>query len=145
MLRDVGDREKEQQLLKRFENYAAGFYFDCTRDNLTELINNIYSSTVKSRNYDKFISAISNVLFKKVYIEGECLKPKLILGLIDILLDVFDIQEVKTGFMPANAMLGEVTTDTGSIRDRIIEQFNRNVESFDDDEVRECKITVNGK
>lgn len=143
MLGSVVDRQREEQLLKKLKDYASGFYYDCTRYGLIDMIHSICSNVNESVDYDKFSSAIANVLFKKIYIDGECFKPQLITGIIDIVLEILNVEEVKVGFAPASAMLGECKSSSFDIRLKIIEQFNKNVDSFDDDEVKEFRIVEN--
>lgn len=126
---------KEEQLLKKFSDYASGFYYDCTRYGLSDMIRNICSSTMETKDYSKFSSAVANVLFKKIYVEGEVWNPRLIIGLIDIILELIDIKEVSTGFIPANAMLGEEKSNTDDLRSTIVEQFNKHVREFGEPEM----------
>lgn len=143
VVRDVADQERVEQLLDKFKNYASGFYYDCTRDGLLEMVRNICTNTVESKDYNKFSTAIANILFKKVYIDGECWRPTMIVGLIDIVLEIIDTTEVSVKFQPASAMIGESKQESIlSIKDRTIEQFNRNVEQCEYDEVKEYKIVM---
>lgn len=106
------------------------------------MVRNICSSTVESKDYDKFTTAIANVLFKKVYIEEEVWNPGMVAGLINIVLEVLDVQEVNTSFAPANSMLGQEDTKVDSLRETIIEKFNKNVAECEHEEIREYRIGI---
>ncbi len=139
------EQGREEQLLKKFRDFASGFYFDCTRDGLLDAVRTICINTNKGKNYDRFASAIANILFKKVYIDGECWKPKMIEGLIDIVLEILDYKEVKVSFTPASAMLGEEKHNEGDILDRIVEQFNKNIRDSGFEELESYTIGSKSK
>lgn len=118
------EQEREEQLIKSIRTYAAGFYFDCTRYGLTDAIISICRNTEEANDYDKFATAIANVLFNKIYIEAEMLEIKLVTGIVDIIVDLFEDKKNDTGFAPANAMIGNEESDSGRLRDMILDAFN---------------------
>lgn len=136
------DQERVRQLLKKLKDYAAGFYYDSTRDGLGYMINNICSVAIKSKDYTTFQDDIANTLFEKVYIDGERWEPKLITGLVDIVLEIVDIQEGAVGFIPANKMMGDDSRNSQNMRDKIIERFNRNIDESNDEELMQYKIDI---
>lgn len=129
------DREKEKQFMKKFTDYAAGFYYDCTRNGLYEMVCNICNYTIENKEYNKFVEATAMILFNKIYIEGEVWKPELILGLIDIMIEALGIQETKTNFLPANAMVGDQVLESKNLKDRIIVEFNKRIKEFNEPEM----------
>lgn len=124
-------QRKDGQLLKKLEDFASGYYYDCTRYGLSDMVKTYVRNVIDNRDYDKFEHAIANSLFITVYKEGECFKPQLVLGLIDIIVDILnEADEEKSGFVPAEAMMGGSKHNDEEIKKAIISTFNINLYDF---------------